>query len=81
MITRHLVVELLNGLENFGLVIAINTARDVEVSLVVHLEFSPLAIDLFCNFAEQIFAFRWREHPNIRSRLQEVCTEPRSAEA
>jgi hypothetical protein len=48
------------------LIVAICTAGNVEVSLIVDV--TTLIVDCFFDFTKQVFARRWREHPNIRPR-------------
>ncbi len=55
------------------LVIEINTACNVEVSFIVQFELSSMSVDCFGNFAKQLFAYGRREHPNVRTRTQEIC--------
>ena len=51
-----------------GLFAAINTAGNVEVGFIIHVEAASLTVDCFFDFTKQVFARRWREHPKIRPR-------------
>lgn len=57
---------------NTELLIETSSAGHVKVSFVVHFEFSSVTIDRFGKVVEQLFAHRWREHPDIRARPQET---------
>jgi hypothetical protein len=57
---------------NTELLIETSSAGHVEVSFVVHFEFSSVNLDRLGNVMEQLFAHRWREHPDIRARPQET---------
>lgn len=47
------------------LLIETSSAGHVEVSFIVHFEFSSVNLDRFGDVIEQLFAHRWREHSDI----------------
>jgi len=47
-------------------------AGHVEVSFVVHVEFSSVTIDGFGNVIEKLVAHHLREHPDVRPRPEEI---------